>query len=416
MLPAEVTDVGRAFRLLGLWPGADIGLPAVAALLGIGASAASRVLDRLVDVHMLEAKSGQRYRFHDLIRAFAAERAAQDEPPASREAAIRRVLLWYLHTADRALSRLDLPPSYEKDLLSVPAGAEPLAFTEYDTAATWMNGERENIVSAVQFASRAGLHAICGQLADVTWRCFMRSPWDGWLRVLEVGITSAAAAGDASQEAWLHNHLGIALMFLGANVEALASFDDAMRLSRHAGNVHCEASVTGNMAIAYKELKRYDEAIINFELSMALDPDAMRRGRMLINLGMIYAEADRAHEAVRCMEEGLALINSAGDHWGDSLGRSLLAEVYLKLGRHADAIASAQQALEISQRSHDEYQQSAAWNALGLALARTGQLDRARSCLTNAYQLADRLGVPQAKEIAAAIAELESRTADLRQR
>ncbi len=374
---AGLADAGRAFRLLGLWPGADLALPAAAALLGIEASAASRVLDRLVDVHMLEAKEGQRYRFHDLIRVFAAERAAQDEPPASREAAIGRVLLWHLHTADRALIRLDVPPSYEKDLPAVPPGAEPLAFSAYDTAATWMNGERENVVSLVQFASRAGRHELCGQLADVTWRCFMRSPWDGWLAVLEVGIASAVAAGDASQEAWLRNHLGIALMFRGANVEALASFDEAMRLSKQAGNAACEASVTGNMAIAYKELKRYDEAIMNFELSMMLDPDAMRRGRMLMNLGMIYAEVDRAPEAARCMEQGLALINSAGDHWGDSLGRSLLAEVYLKLGRPADAITSAEHALEISQRSHDEYQQSAAWNALGLALAKTGQLDRA---------------------------------------
>ena len=128
-----------------------------------------------------------------------------------------------------------------------------------------------------------------------------------------------------------------------------------------------------------------------------------------MNLGMIHAEVGRLDDAVHCMEEGLALLDEAGDHWGDSLGRSLLAEAYSKLGRHSDAIASAERALEISQRNHDEYQQSAAWNALGLALAETGQLKRARSCLASAYQLADRLGVPQAKEIAAAIADLESR-------
>ncbi|HET9896598.1 MAG TPA: tetratricopeptide repeat protein [Streptosporangiaceae bacterium] len=408
--PGQLTDAGRAFRLLGLWPGADIGLQAAAALLGIESAAASRVLDRLVDVHMLEAKAAQRYRFHDLIRAFAAERAAQDEPAESREAALKRILPWYLHTCDRALTALDVPSSYENDLLPVPPDAEPLAFTEYDTAAIWMDSERENIVTAVQLASRAGLDEICGQLADVTWRGFLRSPWDGWLRVLEIGIASAAAAGNASQQAWLHNHKGIALMFFGAYVEALGCFDDAMRLSKAVANTRCEAAVTGNMAIAYKELRRYDEAIATFEASMELDPDIMRRGRTLMNLGMIYVEVDRVPEAIRSMEQALALVNEAGDHWGDSLGRSLLADAYRRDGRHADAITAAELALEISQRNHDEYQQSAAWHALGQALAEIGQRERARSCLLNAHELADRLGVPEAKQIAAAIAELESAT------
>ncbi len=330
------------------------------------------------------------------------------KPRASRQEAVLRVLSWYLHSADHALTVLELRRSYEKERPPPAPGIQPLEFRRPRAAAQWTDGERENIVSAVLLASRLGLHEICAELADVTWRSFLRSPWDGWLQVLDVGIASTAVSGDPALQGWLRNHLGVAMMFRGSHVQALAEFEEAIRLSKVAQDVVCEASATGNSAIAYKELKRYDDATGYLERCLALNRDLTRRGRLLMNLGMIHAEVGRLDDAVHCMEEGLALLDEADDHWGESLGRSLLADAYRRLGRCEDAVKSAEQALEISLRHHDEYQQSAAWNALGLALADTGRLERARSCLTSAYELADRLGVPEAKQIAAAMAELES--------
>lgn len=405
---AKNACAGSAFRLLGLWPGPDISLQAAAALLGLEVDSAQRAIERLVDVHLLEARASQRYRFHDLIRVFAAERAMRDEPAASREAAALRILSWYSRSADRALSVLEVLPSHDGERLPVAPAIQPLIFAGHDDAATWADVERENMVSAVLLAARLGQHAICAELADVTWRCFLRSPWDGWLGVLDVGIASAETIDDAMMAGWLRNHLGVALMFRGAHVQALAEFDEAVRQGLAAGDQLCAASAIGNSAIAYKELKRYDEAIVYFERSLELNHDLMRRGRQLMNLGMIHAEVGRLPDAANCMEEGLGLLDEAGDHWGDSLAGALLADVYRRLGRHDEAIKSAERALELSLRQHNEYQQSAAWHALGLTLADTGRLERARSCLAKAYDLADRLGVPDAKQIAAALDELES--------
>ena len=72
------------FRLLGLWPGADLSLPAGAALLGLAVEPASELAERLVDMHMLETPTEHRYRFHDLIAVFAAECAEADEPADRR--------------------------------------------------------------------------------------------------------------------------------------------------------------------------------------------------------------------------------------------------------------------------------------------------------------------------------------------
>ena len=51
----------------------------------------------------------------------------------------------------------------------------------------------------------------------------------------------------------------------------------------------------------------------------------------------------------------------------------------------------------------DPYQETAALHALGPALAAAGDQGQARFCLASAYDLADRLGIPEAADIAASL-------------
>ena len=74
----------------------------------------------------------------------------------------------------------------------------------------------------------------------------------------------------------------------------------------------------------------------------------------------------------------------------------------------ADAISSAELALEISQQVHDDYHEAAARYTLGQVHAELGELDQARSYMNSAFELADRLGVPEAKQIAASLAGLDN--------
>jgi len=92
----------RMFRLLGLYRGQDIGIPAAAALAGTTPQEARQAVDALTAVSLLEECGPDRYRFHDLIRLYAAECAEVGETVADRAAAIRRLLTWYQHTADAA--------------------------------------------------------------------------------------------------------------------------------------------------------------------------------------------------------------------------------------------------------------------------------------------------------------------------
>jgi NB-ARC domain len=141
-------EAARMFRSLGLHAGPDISAPAAAALTNITYAQARRLLETLVSMHLIEETARDRYRFHDLLRVYAAERAKVEETDQDRRAAVRRVLTWYLHTgdaADRILNphRHRIPLDHPEDVSS-----PPLEFTSYGQALDWCQG-RSKIVLAV---------------------------------------------------------------------------------------------------------------------------------------------------------------------------------------------------------------------------------------------------------------------------
>jgi hypothetical protein len=99
----------RMFRLLGLHPGPDIGANAAASLAGVSASQGRAMLDELFRSHVAAEPAVGRFGLHDLLRAYARERAEADETAAERDAATSRMLDYYLHTA-HAMAPLLYPP------------------------------------------------------------------------------------------------------------------------------------------------------------------------------------------------------------------------------------------------------------------------------------------------------------------
>ncbi|WP_239134580.1 AfsR/SARP family transcriptional regulator, partial [Rugosimonospora africana] len=85
-------DLQRAYRLVGLHPGPDIEAYAAAALLDGTLREAGRVLEQLLEAHLLQEPVPGRYRFHDLTRAHAAYTATRDETEHSERMALDRLL------------------------------------------------------------------------------------------------------------------------------------------------------------------------------------------------------------------------------------------------------------------------------------------------------------------------------------
>jgi DNA-binding SARP family transcriptional activator len=96
----------RAFRLLGLHPGTGFDAYDVAALTGSTLRHAGRLLDRLARAYLVQWAGPGRYGMHDLLRAYAAEQAAERDSEAGRRAALTRLFDHYLATAAAAAGTL----------------------------------------------------------------------------------------------------------------------------------------------------------------------------------------------------------------------------------------------------------------------------------------------------------------------
>jgi hypothetical protein len=79
LAPGDIAPA-KAFRLLGLWTGPSAGLLAASALLGMPEDAVADALYALVDARLLESPEPDRFRFHDLLRVYAADLAAPRKP------------------------------------------------------------------------------------------------------------------------------------------------------------------------------------------------------------------------------------------------------------------------------------------------------------------------------------------------
>jgi len=106
---ARLTELAsRVFELLGLHPGPEITVPAVAALAGLDRATAQLALAELRDEQLLTERVPGRYGCHELLRAYAAEAAHKHLSELERRVAVYRMLDYYLHTAS-AVSALLVP-------------------------------------------------------------------------------------------------------------------------------------------------------------------------------------------------------------------------------------------------------------------------------------------------------------------
>jgi transcriptional regulator with XRE-family HTH domain len=134
------SDQRRVFRLLGVLPGADFDAAAAGALADMSPGRVDAVLEELVDAHLVQELSPGRYRMHDLIRQYAADIAADEEPLA--EAALHRVLNHYL--AQAVAHDRTLPSPHRRQ----PSPGDPAK------AMAWFDLEYVNLIACFDAAVR----------------------------------------------------------------------------------------------------------------------------------------------------------------------------------------------------------------------------------------------------------------------
>ncbi len=408
---------GRAFRMLGLAEGPDISLPAAAALLGVPRRQAEQTLELLVDAHLLQSAMPGRYRFHDLLRVYAAELASAEHDPAERDAAVRHLLSWYLHTNVAAARLID---THRTHVTLAPAGpgVVPLAFTSYDQALAWLDAEHASLVAAVSQAARQGEHEIAWKLPVAMWDLFnLRGHLDDWIASHQTGLASTRALGDRRAEMWILNHLGVGYLQSRQLVAAVDTFRQSAAIETD--NAHSTASAQLNLGFALIDLGQLDEAAQWLQESLSTFRDSGNpggAGLALFCLGVICRLHEEFAEAIAAQLEALDALREA--HYLSAEGDALLelSTVRLALGQLDEAARDCAAALKVGRSTGHRFLQAQSLAALGRAQRDLGRPEQARQHFIDAGAIYTELGDPKAAEVMADLDALSSRSGAHRSR
>ncbi|MFI0779811.1 ATP-binding protein [Streptomyces sp. NPDC021212] len=388
-------DTARLFRLLGLHPGPEFGVEAVAALAGISVRKARQSLDVLVGAHLLEQTAPDRFEFHDLLRAYATDQARLEETPDSRAAALRRVLDWYLHTADAAQGlmapardRLELDPADEQ--------VAPLSFSDHDQAVDWAERERKNLITAVHAAEKAGLDRYAWQLALVLWSVPAPSaPVAEWLVAGEIGLGAVRRLGDRAGEAGLLQSVGFTYRQLHRLTESRDAHQEALTIRRELGDARGEAAALNALGLIALRMRRLDEAEGHFTRALDLFRDlggehweAVTRA----NLATAHREAGRLTEAADQLDQALAVHRRMGNRRSVGNALRLRSAVLRERGEPDAAVQAAQDAVDIALELRDRVAEAYWLLYLGDAQQAAGRFAEALTSYQRSAALHRRLG------------------------
>ncbi|MFE0062908.1 BTAD domain-containing putative transcriptional regulator, partial [Streptomyces sp. NPDC059003] len=141
------TEERTVFRRLGLQLGPDFEPFATAALADLPVARTERVLESLLDAHLIQEPKPERYTFHDLLGEYARTLSLSEDPADERQSAILRLIDFYVVAADAA-DRLVYPRHARPDL---PRPARAAAAPPWPGAAAargWLVAERAGLIAA----------------------------------------------------------------------------------------------------------------------------------------------------------------------------------------------------------------------------------------------------------------------------
>ena len=387
-------DPARAFCLLGLWQGASISSAAASALFGTPEYSAEDALEVLVDTHLLESTAPGRYRFHDLLRVYAAERAEADLLAAERDAAIVRLFTWYVRTADAAATAVS-PHRYSLPLDAAQADDPWPGFADAQDAFGWYDSERGNLLAAIRQAAACGLHEVAWRLSAPLFSVFnRRGNWADLVTTHRIALDSVRHVRNRLGEAWVLNNLGQALgrKHLREGIDLL---QQALDIRRDEGDRVGEAQAAHNLAEVQYLVNGPEVALPYLQQSLdvqrAVGHSALL-GATLNNLGEIYLELGRLNESVDCLTEALPIFARIDSAHGQGHVLLNLGRVYLGLDRQGDALDCLHRALVIHRATGDRPNQALALKFLGQAQLSAGQVDNGRESLSRALAVFTELG------------------------
>ncbi|HEY3751345.1 MAG TPA: BTAD domain-containing putative transcriptional regulator [Pseudonocardiaceae bacterium] len=403
-------DAARAFRLLGAAGLGGISLPAAAALLDTSIDDAEAALELLVDSYLLESPTARRYRFHDLIRTYAKERAIAEEPEQDRRRALRRLLDWYVRTSNAASAML-MPLGRRTESDYPPDAPQPLSFASYQDAMEWNDTELTAIVVLVPLAADLGEHDVASQLPTSMWAYFaIRRLLEVLIETHTVALESARLDYDRQMQAVVLNHLGIAYADNGQLDLSLDRFSESMQLRKETDDDWGRAAVLNNLGALHLRMNNYGTAIVYHEQALEVFRQIHDEGaeaQTLNNLGEVWLRRGDVGRSIDCHTAAIEMFRRLNEQFGLAQSLDNLGNAYLSDGKYHEAIDTLEAAATLSNSLGDIADEATALQKLGTALRELGRTEEARKAWTSALPLLDQTNEALAADVREQLGRLD---------
>jgi DNA-binding SARP family transcriptional activator/tetratricopeptide (TPR) repeat protein len=365
----QLTDDQQALvRTLAWLPVTTVGADLAAAAAGLDPVPARRLLDRVVDAHLLEEPAPGRYRFHDLVRLTVRDLETVPDAPARR-----RFLVAYLHTLHRAVAavRFGRLPGH---LLAAPALTRVPTLAN---AAAWLRDERDNLLPVVRHAAEHGDHDLTWQLAATLGRLFPREHrCDEWLVTSELGTRAAAALGEPRAVALMRVDVGNRHYTLGRADRALDEHLAALAVAEAAGDdllVGYLAAYTGRIHQALGQADRAEEAYGRALANPGFVADRHEAAYTELDLNAIHVMRRRYERAVGGYRTSIEVARRFGDRNLECFARYNFAHTLMTGGDLDAAEQHARAAVELAARIGYPVREARGWEKLGEILDAAGR-------------------------------------------
>ncbi|MFD5583927.1 helix-turn-helix domain-containing protein [Streptomyces sp. NPDC127063] len=412
-------DSALVLRRAALAAGADFSPETAAVLAGLSHDEAVACAEELTDAGLLWSDAAaERYRFHDLLRLYAAEQVEAEDGPEARAAALDRAEEWMLRRATAAALHFDVDHEHP----SSPGDPDPdTAPTGRDEAREWLEAERAQWLAALRRAHDAGRYRRVLDAAEAMhWFSDLCQHWEQWVEVFRRSADCARLLGSRREEAVHLNYLAWAYNLCVHDPHAAwESAEAALVAARECGDGLQEGWALGYGAGALQRQGRMEEAEERLRAGVrCFASQQSPQGRLgeltiLSTLGALLRQTGRAAEALefhlRCERICRAVVPGRTQELiavYRAVARQQIGNDLAALGRRQEAEEPLRQALAAFEAAHMPSWTEQARLDLGRVLAALGHAE-ARQTLRTARDALAALRSPLQMEAADALAALD---------
>lgn len=407
-------DAARLFRWLGLHVRPEISASGAASLTGTPLVSVRLALAELARSNLFAAQSSDRYSTHDLLHAYAAELARDDDVEETR-AARRRLFDHYLHTACEASRRLDSG----RDPMALPL-REPdhgvVVHRDFDQhrAMAWLASEHDVLVANVGRAHDTGFHSRAWQLAwALDTYLYRRGNRHDRVHVWRTALSAGERLDDPRARAYAHRALGNAYLLVGSHAEAQQHLGHATDFYRSAGDDLGQGHTHRLLALLHERLGDHERALDHTRRALDLyrtAGNAQWQAAGLNQVGWYCGRLGRYDEALAHCRQALGLLHSLDiddpsteAHTWDSLGYT-----HHHLAQYPDAAASYTRAVDLRRSTGDRYGEATSLTGLGETHRAAGRPHAALEAWAAALAILTDLGHPDAEPLRTRMQEVSA--------